>query len=540
MGWLVVACIALGCGGPPRKQTLSASWSAPPLLAHVPDDSPYVLAALGPSGATPAKLLANLERELAEVFDDTADLTVEERAQLEPGLRAALVVLDELRDKPARSWFAALGLSPDLDMVVYAHSIWPVARMPIANPGKLRDILDRAMRAGDLPVAQRRFGNGTYWPLELGKSTLVVAIDDRRSHAIATIVPPELVAEILPHILGDKLPERSLATTRRVPDLLAKHALPRLSFAYLDQMLLLAAFDRPPTALDRPWRDKLPAMTRACRDDVGRLAAAVPRIIAGYRRSDDATFDMSLVIEVPASASTALARMRTTVPALPKFRVRPMFAASAAIDGDLLIAWVRDLAKAWLARGERCEWFGPFDQSFEALATALANPMVVLHGLRGGTLVVDDYSTSPPKLEGDLLLVGSNVHELPKLIGTVIPTFAGLATGVDGKPIAIPTQQLGLPWPAHLGAKGDRLAVAAGRASESRVSERLAAPATRAPLLAFESDLAKFYAMRGRTEPDKPPRERSFDDVSIRLEVREGALELVVTGLWTRPTASTR
>lgn len=539
MRMLVLVALAVACGSPPTRAPITARWSPPPLLAHIPDESPYVIAAISPAGEMPTQLLRNLEPEIAGVVEAFADLSDDEWRALDPGVRALLVVMNELRGKPVAAWFAALGLSPDLDVVVYALSIWPVARMAIADARKLRDILERVARAADLSASQRRFGDGTYWTVDFKKaSALVIAIDERRNQLIAAMLPTTSIPDALPHLLGGALPERSLATTQRVPDLLAKHTLPGLSFGYLDQMLLLAALDRPPTALDRPWRDKIPTVSRACRADIGRIAQAMPRIVAGYRRNDDRTFDMSVIVEVPASVTTALAGMRTSVPPLPEFRVSPMFAFGAAIDGDRLIDWVRDRVRAWGVRGDRCEWFTPLDDSLVALASALENPHVILHGLRGGTLVVDEFETSPPNIAGDLLLVGDRVHELPKLLGTVIPTFAGVAIASDGRPIPIPTARLGVSWTMHLGAKGDRLAVAAGPNSDRRVTERLASTASRAPLLAFESDLAKFYAMRTRTSPDKPQRDRSVDQISIRLELRDGALDFVIAGRWRRPTAS--
>jgi hypothetical protein len=531
MRWLVLACIAFGCGGPPRR-SLSATWSAPPLLAHVPDDSPYVIASLEPADDMPASMLYNLEQTFRESMAAFEQLSAEERAELPGYARALLVVLDELRDKPVERWWPTLGLTRDNNFILYGYSLWPVVRFSIADPARVRSLLERVAKAGGIAVTPRRHGSGTYWLYEQDNVTVIVAIDDRLRQLIATVLHADALPEMLDHLLDEPRPANSLATTRRVPDLLAKHGLPRLSFGYIDFKLALAALTRPPSAIDKPWRDVIGEIPPGCRADFARLADAVPLVMGGFRRRDPTKFDMSFVVEVPPSVTRALAKMQTTVPALPALQRRPLFAMGIAINSERLLPWLRQTMQGWLQREARCGWLAPLDEVAGGRVAMLDAPPTMLRGVRGLTLVVDDFEPSPPSASAELLLVGDHVHELPELIGTVIPTFAGLPVAHDGKPIKLSGARLGLPWldPAHLGVKGDRLALAIGPRSEQRVLERLGAPATRAPLLAFESDFARLNALLDRIRPDREKKDRNVEDLSVRLELREGALDFVMTG----------
>ena len=531
MRWLVLACIALGCGGPPRK-SLSATWSAPPLLAHVPDDSPYVIVSLEPADDMPSSMLYNLEQTFRESMEAFEQLAPDERAELPGYARALLVVLEELRDKPVEQWWPTLGLTRDNNFVLYGYSIWPVARFAIADPARVRSLLDRIAQAGGITVTPRRHGSGTYWLYQQNKVAVIVAIDDRLRQLLATVIHADALPEMLDHLLVEPRPASSLATTRRVPDLLAKHGLPRLSFGYIDTKLALAALTRPATAIDKPWRAAIGEIPRACRADLDRITSAFPLVMGGFRGRDPAKFDMSFVVEVPPSVTRALTKLQTTVPALPALQRRPLFAIGMAVDSERLLPWLQQTLQGWLQRDAKCEWLAPLDEATTSFAAMLVAPPEALRGMRGLTLVVDDFEPSPPSASAELLLVGDHVHELPKLIGTTIPTFAGLPIAHDGKPIPISGARLGLPWldPAHLGVKADRLALAIGPRSEQRVLERLGAPATRAPLLAFESDFARLNALLDRIKPDREKKDRNLEDLSVRLEIRDGALDFVMTG----------
>jgi hypothetical protein len=536
---LVVLAIALGCGGPQRAP-LAATWSAPPLLAHVPDDSPYVLASLDPPKDMPSSVFASLENAMASMWEQFSDVTDEERAAMEPWMRAALVVFDELRGKPVSQWFAALGLSVDPRIVIYGLSVYPVARMEIGDPAKLRSIIERAASAADLPAKPQRTATGAYWVFATKQLSMVVAIDDRRRQVIAAALPTAILQAALPHLLGETMPERSLAATRRVPDLLARYSLPSLSFGYLDLRLAAEALTRAPTAFDRPWRDAIGAISPACRDDIERLSQAFPLVLGGFRSNDSARFDGSFVVEVPPHVTTALARMQTTVPPLPSRKQPPLFALGAAIDLDALVAWVGEQARGWLARPNRCEWLGALDGIASKLDQVATTQPAALRGLRGLTLVVDNME--PTSIEGDLLLVGDHVYELPKLLGGLLPPIAKVPLASDGRPIPIPLPpQLGLPIAsAHFGARSDRLALAVGRDSDRRVTDRLAAQATRAPILVMAADMVRVTKILERLNPAKAKEQsgQKVDDIVMTLELRPGALDFKMTGTWAPATAS--
>lgn len=476
-------------------------------------------------------MMKGAEAPVAKALAALDAATPAERAQLPSYARALFALFEELRGKPADQWGAALGLGADNTFVVYGHGLWPVARVVVANPRRVRSVLERMAEAAAIDVAPVPHANGTYWVYRHESIAVIVAIDVHRRQLIASLVHRDVVTEMVAHVLGP-LPAVNLATTRRVPDMLAKHALSLLAFGYLDIEQLLAAYDRPMRAIDRPWRTLLPNASRACRADLGRLRDAIPRIVLANRKIDGRLFDASLILEIPRGASTALARMQTTVPALPAFRVRPVFALGAAVDLEQLIAWVRGIASTWLDRPERCEWFATFDRGVAEFATVLSDPRFARYGLRGGTLVLDelDVHVRPIHAIGSLLLVGDGVHQLLPLLGPLLPAQALVPIAADGRPIKIPLTHLNLPWNVHIARLADRISLAVGPDSEASVSARLDAPAVRAPLISLESDYAKLEA--NRSEADDEEAARQIDYFELRLDVRDGALDLRMSGKW--------
>ena len=63
---IAVLVVALSCGGAtPPSGTLSSAWVAPAILAHVPADSPYLVASLEPlSEKTRQRMLHGLDQRV--------------------------------------------------------------------------------------------------------------------------------------------------------------------------------------------------------------------------------------------------------------------------------------------------------------------------------------------------------------------------------------------------------------------------------------------------------------------------------------------
>src|SRR5262245_61263780 len=155
---------ALSCGGgAPQPATLSSRWSAPAILTEVPADAPYLLALLEPmNDALRRRMLQDFDTQIAQSMK-ALDKLRDDSGKLEPWMRAVRLLADELRGKGASAWFDQLGIDPKGRFVLYGLSLWPVARIELNDPAKLRAVIARMLAAADARPQQRTLEGRSYW-----------------------------------------------------------------------------------------------------------------------------------------------------------------------------------------------------------------------------------------------------------------------------------------------------------------------------------------------------------------------------------------
>jgi len=160
------------------------------------------------------RMMHNLDAQLAESMK-ALDKLSDEDGKDEPWMRAVRALVDELRGKGASAWYDQLGIDPHGRFVVYGMSLWPVMRIELNNPAKLRAVIARMLSAAGVQPQQRTLDGRTYWLAGDREVSFVAAVLDRE--AVAAVLPTAALDAALPQVLGIRPPERSLATTATVP-----------------------------------------------------------------------------------------------------------------------------------------------------------------------------------------------------------------------------------------------------------------------------------------------------------------------------------
>lgn len=533
---VVVVVVAVACGGkaPPAQGALSSRWTAPALLAQVPASSPYVFALLEPiNEAMRVRMMQRFEPQAAQAMAKLDALRAMDRGQMPPWMRALLAVAEELRGSKPSEWFQRLGLDPRGRFVLYGLSMWPVARIEIADPAKVKAVIDRLLAAGGYPSQQRSLDGRPYWLAGGSDFSLVLAVLDRQ--AVAAVLPTAALDTGLPLVLGTRAPEHSLATGSVLPEALARHHFLGSLFGYFDLRNLVDIFAGPqPGPLDLPIRAATGPVSPVCRGELERMTAVVPRLVVGYRKLDGDSFESSLVFEMSPTTLTSLRKLQTAVPEVTStIPGHPLGMLGVAADPNEVISWARDVAQQIHARPFSCPWFAGINKASDELAGKLATPLPpTWRGLRGMSLTIDDASLSPPGVTGHLVIAGERVADLVSSLAGTVPAFAGIPLARDGRPIALPVQQLQLPvHSAHLALTTDRLVIAAGEGSERRVVEHLATRAPqRSPLMVIAFDGPKLQRILEAAGQKGVEGLASFGQGGFALEVGDAGLELRIWG----------
>ncbi len=528
------ALVSCGGGGAPQPATLSSRWSAPSILAEVPADAPYAIALLEPmNDALRRRMMSNLDAQLAQSMK-ALDKLRDESGKVEPWMRAVRALADELRGKGASGAFEQLGIDPRGRFVIYGMSLWPVARIELSDPAKLRAAIARILSASGIQPQQRTLDGRAYWLAGDRDFSFVAAVLDRE--AVAAVLPTAVLDAALPQVLGIRPPDHSLAATTTVPDLLARHRFLGVLLGYFDAHRVIDVVVGPqPRPIDIPIRAATGPVSAECRADLDRFAAAIPRLVFGYHRLDDTGFDGSMVLETPPATVAALRKLHAVVPEVTSRPAgHPLFAIAAALDPDQLIAWLQDNARQIHDRPFRCPWFTEWSKAAADVTAKLATPLPPnWRGVRGFSMTIDDASIFPPSVTGHVLVAGDRVADLLQSLAGKVPAIAGIPLAATGRPVALPTRQLQIPVPAHFALTTDRLVIAAGDGSERRVTEHLRSPAPKAsPLFTLAFDVPRFQQILASLGQEPVSNLGSLRDVGLGLDIDDTGVSFDIFGTW--------
>jgi hypothetical protein len=537
---LLIACVVLGlaCGGAPRGGPTSSGtgWQ---LLAHVPADTPYLFGALEPIDPVVRDfMLRGIEPKVKEAIE-AMKLLGRDRAQLPAWMRAALVVVDELQGKPANEWWAALGFDPRGRFIVYGLGLWPVMRIEVGDPVRLRGVFERALAAGHLEASVRTAGGRTYWSFELGTVTVVAAIVDGQggqpAQLVTALLPRASLAAALPHVLGTERPQTPMSAST-IAELTRRHRLLSFMIWDVESRRVVDLLTRPTTQLDREITNRIGPIDAACRADLDRVAAAFPRLVFGYRAVNTVSFDATVALEASPAITSGLASLHTTSPGVVHVHAHDaLFAFGAAIDSDRLASWISSVARGLRDKPLGCSWFTWVNEGASWLDSTLSDKSVLSlwRGWRGFAVTVDDIDVDARTAKGDVLVVGAHAADVVNKLTALIPALAALQIRADGAPVALPVEQLGVPWVrgAHVALEPDRLALAFGGNSRDRVRSRLAlrAPA-KSPLLMFYSDGARFNEVLAQL--GRPQENTQLGTFTMAVDVTDKAITMDMRGSW--------
>ncbi len=293
---------------------------APALFAHIPADTPYVLASFE---AVSLDYYAKLKRVTAPALARSVDQLRAMGAGSDLG-RWVDALTDELAGKWTASGVESLGLSARPRFAIYGHGALPVvARLEIKDGKALLATIERiAHRAGaTLPPLENRHGR-EFWRIELPDETgAIVAIAD--DQLVAAFGPRHAIAAVLPQILGAEKPARSMADGAELKQVIARHRLGPVMVGFADTKRLAHAMVA--LAEETPPAD--------CLAEIDRLAAQVPRLVFGYSELTGKRFSGAAVVELAPALIERLKALRTTVPGLGAARAgEPRFAMGGGLD----------------------------------------------------------------------------------------------------------------------------------------------------------------------------------------------------------------
>lgn len=470
---------------PSRSAHSPGAFPDNPLLASVPDDTPYVLATFKPF---PVDYL----HKLYQLFEPTWRKLSSEASgspAFAAGMRAAEQELGDL----SAARLEKIGISPRARFVVYGLGAYPVWRVELLDGSRLLGFVDRVVaRLGmKLPPGIQRSGR-TYWLIPVPSHpswTLLMAVGPKE--LVMAAAPRATIDGNLPLLIGEQ-PAAHPLTTAALRAIAARDGFTGQGVGYVDvtrvSALAADAFGLPGD----------------CRSALAGTAARAPRIGFGYDDLSGKRLAFGMVIETAPDLTTELRGLQGTLAGFDHLlESSPMFAFEVAgsLDGARALAprlgaWLRDL-------GQRCDADGLVRAAGRVDSFASAQLPPFASGIHGLVLAFDRLETgqpfAAPKIEGWAV---ADVDHADDLVSTVLMLMPGLQLATDGKAYPLPAT---VPFPGHVAASHSAIALALGPHSATKAVAALRGRPVPAPLAVLEVDysrMGELLAASGGSDPD--------------------------------------
>jgi hypothetical protein len=532
--------LALACGKTRAgRSTPGPAWSdeaaSSALLAAVPADTPYFI---GNLRAVPDDFWKWLRTFLVPMGAAISPLFASGEADVSPELRK------ELGSLFTPEGLERAGIGGQLRLALYGIGLWPALRLDLADPDAFRRFVARLeeLVGRRLPTAQ--LGGQTYWRVSDDKALLAMAVVGR--HLVVGVTATRLADDVLPVLLGQRLPARTLAQRQLLAQLMREHHyLPNgigfIDFDHIARMLL-----RPTGELERGLAALLGTLQAgpACAREIEALVARAPRLVFGYSELSANRVAGSTVVELAPPLAAALADLHIAMAGFAdQPRGAPLFTFGLALHIDKAIAFAEDVLAAHAARRYECPALTALGREAAELQGRLddALPPFFPRGPVGvyGEFASGDFSGDTPRdLRGHVLLHVAGASALLTMARMAIPAIAALPLQNDGKPVRVPLDR---EFPgisvAHLARRGDTFALSLGPGMESRLPELLAEKADGpAPILAFSYSPAGLLRQQldqalARSEPHMRPLLQATMNTIARLPTLAYSLRFEKNGI---------
>ncbi|MCA9542737.1 MAG: hypothetical protein KC613_00050, partial [Myxococcales bacterium] len=426
--WPLLLALALlvGCGAAPKPAPLEAD-DAAAVLAHVPADTPYLLASLADvPPALAEREVARLGQALQVLVDALLEQAAVARAQspFDRLVLAAAAAVDGKLDGPG---LEALGVGRHPRFALYGIAGLPALRARVADGRKIEALVDRVLTDAGVQVERGTLEGQAYRVVFVGDLPLLyLAFGDR--WAVAGVLLPPVRDELLPVLLGVTPPKVPLTAAELGPQLAADGLVPS-GFGWLKPAGLLTAG----WPMTRVLEAGAPA---GCVGTLREAFGAVESLHLGSRGADAARTSSVVHLRLAPKLREDLAKSLRPAPGLaPRASGLDKAALAVGLDVPVALAALQGWGRRLQANPSACPWFSGFDRLAEHLTSGAWQRVVdgapAVQGLAVVLSRLEPAEAGPPRVDAALWIAGP-AQALFDLMGDAVPGAQGLAQAPPG------------------------------------------------------------------------------------------------------------
>ncbi len=547
---LAAAVLLLSCGkrrDPNSSGSQADSATAASILAHVPADTPYLIARLDRGNNATARLTETWLEQIARTASQFQFVVNERPGVLDEssaGHRLLRAVSNELDGKVSLDGLRSLGFDLTAPYAFFGLGLYPAGRFVLSDAKTARATIERILAGARVNAQLRQHAGRPYWRFDLETTehlSLLVAID--QDQLSVALIARDLLAAAVPLVVGAKRPITSLADSGLAEQMQKRYQLLGDGIGLLDPPRILALIvgdDRASgaTASQFPMDFGETELSQECLAASKQVVGSVPRIVWGAQAMSATSLTGSLHIEIDQAIGAKLSTLAAAMPDLEAssapFVLGVGVSASRALD--LTVEAVEEL-RALVPCG-----YEPKDGAEVVASIAAMRPM--LGNFRGAALAIYEWSGTDGA-ETVKMLVGVIVDDAERL-----RSFLTSMVGISLPPPGDPAYPLAVPLPHSKRDFGKSFAILTDGAlglstrfetgeplreflARSSSSDKLLVMRTTAEMLdrLDPNDLLK-KEVQGRTDPDGDAMDPELAEIAASLDehdFKDMALEVTAS-----------
>lgn len=478
----------------------------PAFVEMIPADTPYVIVGLKamPEAVT-TKLFDALDPLLAQA---QSELKAEMAAMGEPASdeeKLAKAIMEELDGKLNAKGLESLGISTTPTWALYGVGLLPVMRVELKDPEKLKAAIGRVEKKAGVKAPILKSGDVEYYGAVNDGVHVVVAIQG--DELVFGVTVDALAKETVPMILGTQKPAKSIKSAGTLDTLAKANGYVGYGLGYVDNMMITRTLLGEAEGLNgkvlaemQKAGAEIGAVDPVCKTELKGLAALAPRFVFGSKEVSEKLWVSHFLVETRADLAQDLATLAAPVPGLGADN-SSLVSFGFGIDVGKALDFAKKKVAAIKASPYKCEMLAGLNEGAVEMEQGLQQPMPpVVSNLRGLMVNVKsaDTSSMPPKdIKAIAVLAADKPAELLQMAKAMgPPALAKINLTPDGKPVALPAAELGIPpfvQSPHAAMTDKGIAISVGAGEEQNLGGALSAEgASPAPLLSFGYDVGEF------------------------------------------------
>ncbi len=477
----------------------------PAFVEFIPADTPYVIAGLKPMPAPVATkmfdamdpLFAQMQAELKKELANMGEAATEQD-------KLGKAILEELDGKLNAKGLESLGISTTPTFALYGIGLMPVIRVELKDPKALEAAIGRVETKAGVKAPKLKTGELEYYGHAEDGLRMVIAIQG--NELVFAMTPDSMAETTVPMILGAKKPEKSIKDSGALTDLAKANGYAGYGLGYVDNMLITETLLGDGKGLNaqvlvemNKSGANIGTVDDACKAEIKGLAGIAPRFVFGSKEITDKLWVTHFLVEMRDDVAKDLAGLAAPVPGLGADNTA-LLSFGFGIDVAKAIDFAKKKVAAIKGAPYKCAMLQDLNQGATEMEMGLNQPLPPFVTQIKGLFVnvkSADTSTMPPKdIKATAVLAADKPAELFAMAKGMVPPMAAINLTADGKPVALPAAELGIPpfvQAPHAAMTEAGIAVSVGAGEEKNLGAALSAKgATPAPLLSFGYDVGEF------------------------------------------------